>query len=288
MAVQTFDALASERGDSGKIWASVLKNAIKRRKPDFSESYYGFRASAICSRRLQARGLLKFGRDEKSGAYVYRSTAANLASENASEPGESAESAEQLYEAQVAETVISEPGSGKHESRRRGRGNRKAGRGQQEAVQEERAAAEHGSHAHAQAEAHAEELREPAPEVASEPIFEQSEATWTESEAVATAPVTFGHERGNGNEGEGENEAEGNPPERRKTRAPRKTAAKRAKKSAPRTIADVPEIAAPAEVPAPAVSTEEAPAPAAAKKAARKTAARSRRPRKTAATSDAE
>ncbi|HEY2023003.1 NYN domain-containing protein, partial [Paraburkholderia sp.] len=44
IAVQTFDALASERGDSGKIWASVLKSAIKRRKPDFNETYYGFRA----------------------------------------------------------------------------------------------------------------------------------------------------------------------------------------------------------------------------------------------------
>ncbi|MCL6485864.1 MAG: NYN domain-containing protein, partial [Janthinobacterium lividum] len=36
MAVETFDALVSERGDSGKIWASMLKEAIKRRKPDFS------------------------------------------------------------------------------------------------------------------------------------------------------------------------------------------------------------------------------------------------------------
>ncbi|OPX53827.1 NYN domain-containing protein, partial [Oceanospirillum multiglobuliferum] len=41
IAVETFDALVSERGESGKIWASVLKSAIKRRKPDFSESYYG-------------------------------------------------------------------------------------------------------------------------------------------------------------------------------------------------------------------------------------------------------
>jgi hypothetical protein len=43
IAVNTFEALVLERGDSGKIWASVLKEAIKRRKPDFSESYYGFR-----------------------------------------------------------------------------------------------------------------------------------------------------------------------------------------------------------------------------------------------------
>ena len=44
MAVETFEDLQSERGDSGKIWASVLKEAIKRRRPDFSESNYGFRA----------------------------------------------------------------------------------------------------------------------------------------------------------------------------------------------------------------------------------------------------
>ena len=47
MALQTFEALYSERGDGGKIWASVLKEAIKRRKPDFSESYYGFRSFEI-------------------------------------------------------------------------------------------------------------------------------------------------------------------------------------------------------------------------------------------------
>ena len=72
LAVETFEALLSERGDSGKIWASVLKEAIKRRKPDFSESYYGFRTFGNLLEEAQARGLLEFGRDEKSGAYVYR------------------------------------------------------------------------------------------------------------------------------------------------------------------------------------------------------------------------
>jgi hypothetical protein len=74
-AVQTFDALASERGDSGKIWASVLKNAIKRRKPDFNETYYGFRAFGNLLEEAQSRGLLEVGRDEKSGTFVYRSAA---------------------------------------------------------------------------------------------------------------------------------------------------------------------------------------------------------------------
>ncbi len=76
IAVQTFDALATDRGDSGKIWASVLKNAIKRRKPDFNETYYGFRAFGNLLEEAQSRGLLEVGRDEKSGTYVYRSATA--------------------------------------------------------------------------------------------------------------------------------------------------------------------------------------------------------------------
>ncbi|SDV46129.1 NYN domain-containing protein [Chitinasiproducens palmae] len=72
IAVETYEALVSERGESGKLWASVLKSAIKRRKPDFNESYYGFRAFGNLLDEAQARGLLEVGRDEKSGAYVYR------------------------------------------------------------------------------------------------------------------------------------------------------------------------------------------------------------------------
>uniref|UniRef100_UPI002FC5DCE0 NYN domain-containing protein n=1 Tax=Aromatoleum sp. TaxID=2307007 RepID=UPI002FC5DCE0 len=72
LAVETFDALVAERGDSGKIWASLLKEAIKRRQPGFNESYYGFRAFGNLLEEAQARGLLDLGRDEKSGAYVYR------------------------------------------------------------------------------------------------------------------------------------------------------------------------------------------------------------------------
>jgi uncharacterized LabA/DUF88 family protein len=79
IAVETFEALASERGESGKIWASVLKSAIKRRKPDFSESYYGFRAFGNLLDEAQSRGLLEVGRDDKSGAFVYRTAQAATA-----------------------------------------------------------------------------------------------------------------------------------------------------------------------------------------------------------------
>ena len=76
LAVSTYEALVAERGDGGKIWASMLKNAIKRRKPDFNETYYGFRIFGNLLDEAQARGLLEVGRDEKSGAFVSRSLSA--------------------------------------------------------------------------------------------------------------------------------------------------------------------------------------------------------------------
>ena len=74
MVVETFEALISERGDSGKIWASLLKDTLKRRRPDFNETYFGFRTFGNLIEEAQHRGLLEFGRDEKSGAYVYRNS----------------------------------------------------------------------------------------------------------------------------------------------------------------------------------------------------------------------
>jgi len=88
MVAETFEALISDRGDGGKIWASVLKEALKRRRPDFSESYYGFKTFGNLLEEAQARGLLEFGRDEKSGAYVYRSTPGQPAAEPVARPQE--------------------------------------------------------------------------------------------------------------------------------------------------------------------------------------------------------
>ena len=124
MAVATFDALVSERGDSGKIWASMLKEAIKRRKPDFSESYYGFRTFGNLLEEAQTRGLLEFGRDEKSGAYVYRSSglvpvAAPVNGEAASDVVASGETGA------TAEEGNSREGGSRRDSRRNGRGGRK-------------------------------------------------------------------------------------------------------------------------------------------------------------------
>ena len=121
LAVQTFDALVYERGD-GKIWASVLKEAIKRRKPDFSESVYGFKAFGNLLEEAQARGLLEFGRDDKSGAYVYRSASVPPRSEPTDESTAVAEIP--APEASTATTRAVETAERREPRRGRGRGGR--------------------------------------------------------------------------------------------------------------------------------------------------------------------
>src|SRR5690606_19495086 len=64
IVVDTFDALLSERGEGGKIWASTLKQAVKRRKPDFNETYYGFRTFGNLLEEAQGKQLFDIGRDE--------------------------------------------------------------------------------------------------------------------------------------------------------------------------------------------------------------------------------
>ncbi|HRF11230.1 MAG: NYN domain-containing protein [Candidatus Accumulibacter phosphatis] len=122
LAVATFEALVTERGDSSKIWASMLKEAIKRRKPDFSESYYGFRAFGNLLEEAQARGLLEIGRDEKSGTYVFRSNGMVARPEASAEvPAEPLPVVPLEPESAVGEEA-SEPAA----VRRKGEGRRKA------------------------------------------------------------------------------------------------------------------------------------------------------------------
>ncbi|MGE5470617.1 MAG: NYN domain-containing protein [Bacteroidota bacterium] len=72
LAVATFADLIAVRGENERIWASVLKEVIKRRNPGFNETYFGFRSFGNLLEEAANRGLLGFGRDDKSGAYVTR------------------------------------------------------------------------------------------------------------------------------------------------------------------------------------------------------------------------
>jgi uncharacterized protein (TIGR00288 family) len=72
LIVHTVDALASERGGDEKVWGSMVKQAIKRVKPGFNESYYGFRSFNALLEEAASRGLVVLERDEKSGGYALR------------------------------------------------------------------------------------------------------------------------------------------------------------------------------------------------------------------------
>jgi len=76
LVVETVDALLRERGAEEKIWGSMIKQALKRRKPGFNESYYGFRSFNALLEEAERRGELALDRDEKSGGYIVRLTVA--------------------------------------------------------------------------------------------------------------------------------------------------------------------------------------------------------------------
>jgi len=72
LIVGTVEALVSERGDEEKVWGSMVKQALKRRKPGFNESYYGFRSFNGMLEEAERSGSLSLERDEKSGGYLVR------------------------------------------------------------------------------------------------------------------------------------------------------------------------------------------------------------------------
>jgi hypothetical protein len=53
----------------------MVKQALKRRKPSFSESYYGFKSFGRLLEEASSRKLLVLDKDEKSGGYIIRSYA---------------------------------------------------------------------------------------------------------------------------------------------------------------------------------------------------------------------
>ncbi len=72
LVIETLQALIAERGEGEKIWGSMVKQALKRRKPGFNESYYGFKAFSDLLEDAEKRRLVTLERDDKSGGYIIR------------------------------------------------------------------------------------------------------------------------------------------------------------------------------------------------------------------------
>ena len=72
LVVETVEALLKERGEQEKVWGSMVKQTLKRRRPGFNETYHGFRNFGQLLEEAQSRNLLDLQLDEKSGGYIIK------------------------------------------------------------------------------------------------------------------------------------------------------------------------------------------------------------------------
>jgi uncharacterized LabA/DUF88 family protein len=109
--------LALQRENKEILWGSMVKETMKRKKPSFNESYYGFRTFSHLLEDAQRRGIVTLRRDQKSGSYVIEDLGP------AARPEGSAPSAG----AAAAEASSAEgEGSRERSRRRRSRGGRRS------------------------------------------------------------------------------------------------------------------------------------------------------------------
>jgi uncharacterized protein (TIGR00288 family) len=76
LLMETAEDLFAERDAEEKVWGSMVKQAIKRRKPGFNESYYGFKTFGKLLEEARERKLIDLEFDAKSGGYIITRIAA--------------------------------------------------------------------------------------------------------------------------------------------------------------------------------------------------------------------
>lgn len=70
--VETLEDLTEERGEEEKLWGSMVKQTMKRRRPGFTETAFGYRSFRELVEDAQRLNLLIMSRDEKTGQYTIR------------------------------------------------------------------------------------------------------------------------------------------------------------------------------------------------------------------------
>src|SRR3546814_21002712 len=68
LVTEVIEDIAKERGEEEKVWGSMVKQTLKRRKPGFNERYHGFRSFGQLLEEAQARKPRLLAHDQKSGA----------------------------------------------------------------------------------------------------------------------------------------------------------------------------------------------------------------------------
>ena len=69
LVVDTIEGLLRDRGGD-QVWGSMVKQTLKRKRPGFNESFYGYKSFNHLLEEAQDKGLLELQKDEKSGGYI--------------------------------------------------------------------------------------------------------------------------------------------------------------------------------------------------------------------------
>jgi uncharacterized LabA/DUF88 family protein len=108
---------ALQRENKEVLWGSMVKETMKRKKPSFNETYYGFRSFSHLLEDAQRRGIVTLRRDQKSGSYIVEDLGAAARTDGAA--------AQEPPTERRAEAAEAEPANGARPTRRRrGRGGR--------------------------------------------------------------------------------------------------------------------------------------------------------------------
>ena len=75
LVLDTVEALFRDRDEN--LWGSMVKQTVKRKKPNFSERFYGYRTFNQLLEDTRDQGLLELQKDDKSGGYLILSFGPN-------------------------------------------------------------------------------------------------------------------------------------------------------------------------------------------------------------------
>lgn len=70
LVLETYEAVVAERDDEEKVWGSMIKQTLKRRRPGFAESAYGFSSFSELLEAMATAKLLRLERDQRSGGFL--------------------------------------------------------------------------------------------------------------------------------------------------------------------------------------------------------------------------
>jgi uncharacterized LabA/DUF88 family protein len=98
--------VALQLENKGALWGSMVKETMKRKKPSFNETYYGFRSFSSLLEDAQRRGVVTLRRDQKSGSYIVEDLGAAARGDGSIVPPRASE-----IEAVTASVPPSESGS---------------------------------------------------------------------------------------------------------------------------------------------------------------------------------